>query len=738
MGRANKIPFLYTSLLYLCGFFLFLEWLYPIGEFTNIKNLSIFIIYAIFCFLISVFNMRWWITMLIKGIGLLVIINVLFTNDPIWGDFSFQALYLELSMNITYLFSGNWYHITDIFRSILFLLLIWMISYLIYYWFIVMKRILLFVLLTFIYITLIDTFTFYDASFTIVRIFIISFIALGMANFFKEIENQQIIFSWMKNWQKWMIPIIGVVFLTALLGYVAPKYGPQWPDPVPFLQGAVDYNNYGLNKNGNRSGYGDDDSHLGGSFLQDHTVVFHAITKHREYWRVETKDFYTGKGWEGPSKDYGALNVHLGFMANFSQNVLVEYNKAFIEFKESASIDKLVYPYGLVDVGVLQGPDLLADQSSGAIQKQTKNNQANEEYLLHYEKPLFDLEMLRSTSEVDPQAILDQYTNVPEALPDRIGDLARDITASASNRYDQAQAIERYFGRNGFVYETENVPFPEEDQDYVDQFLFETQAGYCDNYSTAMVVMLRTLDIPARWVKGFTGGEKIPNKLEEEELFDIYEVTNANAHSWVEVYFPEIGWVPFEPTQGFTNPIDFVEASEDVEDQEENQVENDLEEENINIPEQDIPEIEDQPEEANVVEDEVKGKKMNWRYLVLGIILFILIMSIILYMTRFRWKPAFLYATLKNNDDYDNYEKAYHHLLMQLEKKGIAKEPSQSLREYATYVDQTFNTKDMGILTSYYEKLLYNKQNKIKKDNEWIELWKSFMKQIQNNPRHKG
>src|SRR5690625_4363872 len=682
MGRANKIPFLYTSLLYLCGFFLFLEWLYPIGEFTNIKNLSIFIIYAIFCFLIFVFNMRWWITMLIKGIGLLVIINVLFTNDPIWGDFSFQALYLELSMNITYLFSGNWYHITDIFRSILFLLLIWMISYLIYYWFIVMKRILLFVLLTFIYITLIDTFifydssfsivrifiifllvlvisdifrsilfllliwmisyliyywfivmkrillfvlltfiyitlidtfTFYDASFTIVRIFIISFIALGMANFFKEIENQQIIFSWMKNWQKWMIPIIGVVFLTALLGYVAPKYGPQWPDPVPFLQGAVDYNNYGLNKNGNRSGYGDDDSHLGGSFLQDHTVVFHAITKHREYWRVETKDFYTGKGWEGPSKDYGALNVHLGFMANFSQNVLVEYNKAFIEFKESASIDKLVYPYGLVDVGILQGPDLLADQSSGAIQKQTKNNQANEEYLLHYEKPLFDLEMLRSTSEVDPQAILDQYTNVPEALPDRIGDLARDITASASNRYDQAQAIERYFGRNGFVYETENVPFPEEDQDYVDQFLFDTQAGYCDNYSTAMVVMLRTLDIPARWVKGFTGGEKIANKLEEEELFDIYEVTNANAHSWVEVYFPEIGWVPFEPTQGFTNPIDFVEASEDVEDQEENQVENDLEEENINIPEQDIPEIEDQPEEANVVEDEVKGKKMNLR-----------------------------------------------------------------------------------------------------------------------------
>ena len=75
---------------------------------------------------------------------------------------------------------------------------------------------------------------------------------------------------------------------------------------------------------------------------------------------------------------------------------------------------------------------------------------------------------------------------------------------------------------------------------------------------------------------------------------------------------------------------------------------------------------------------------------------------------------------------------------MQLEKKGIAKDPSQSLREYAAYVDEKFNTKDMSIITSYYENLLYNKQNKIKKDNEWIELWKNFMKHIQNNPRHKG
>lgn len=66
-----------------------------------------------------------------------------------------------------------------------------------------------------------------------------------------------------------------------------------------------------------------------------------------------------------------------------------------------------------------------------------------------------------------------------------------------------------------------------------------------------MVVMLRSVGIPARWVKGFTPGtfEALNDGLRE------YTVTNANAHSWVEVYFSGIGWVPFEPTRGFDNPF---------------------------------------------------------------------------------------------------------------------------------------------------------------------------------------
>src|SRR5690606_34249781 len=101
------------------------------------------------------------------------------------------------------------------------------------------------------------------------------------------------------------------------------------------------------------------------------------------------------------------------------------------------------------------------------------------------------------------------------------------------NQYEKVRAIEKYFSRNGFVYQISDVAVPGEEEDYVDQFLFDTKAGYCDNFSTSMVVMLRTLDIPARWVKGFTSGDIIESNINDGE-YDVYEVTNANAHSWVE------------------------------------------------------------------------------------------------------------------------------------------------------------------------------------------------------------
>jgi hypothetical protein len=77
----------------------------------------------------------------------------------------------------------------------------------------------------------------------------------------------------------------------------------------------------------------------------------------------------------------------------------------------------------------------------------------------------------------------------------------------------------------------------------VDYFLFDSREGYCDYYASAMVVMARAVGIPARIAVGYAGGEY------DEELGG-YRVRRSNAHTWVEIYFPDYGWIEFEPTAG--------------------------------------------------------------------------------------------------------------------------------------------------------------------------------------------
>ena len=175
--------------------------------------------------------------------------------------------------------------------------------------------------------------------------------------------------------------------------------------------------------------------------------------------------------------------------------------------------------------------------------------------------PLVDEEQLRQTGQDYPADIRRRYLQLP-AIPERVRQLAHELTADADHPYDKAKAIEAYLRSEEFAYDTRNVTIPEEDEDFVDQFLFESKRGYCDYFSTAMVVLLRSVGIPARWVKGFTAGELVqktsPTDDEAWPFRDVpyYEGTirQRHAHSWVEVYFSGIGWLPFEPTKGFALP----------------------------------------------------------------------------------------------------------------------------------------------------------------------------------------
>lgn len=144
--------------------------------------------------------------------------------------------------------------------------------------------------------------------------------------------------------------------------------------------------------------------------------------------------------------------------------------------------------------------------------------------------------LLRAAPEESP-AWEAQYLQLPR-LSARVRRLADSLTAGEPTRYDRARAVERWL-RGEFRYTLE-LPRDAEEAT-LDAFLFRRRAGHCEYFSTAMAVLLRAEGIPARNVTGFLGGEW--------NAFGRYLVVTGNdAHSWVEVWFPELGWVPFDPT----------------------------------------------------------------------------------------------------------------------------------------------------------------------------------------------
>lgn len=132
-----------------------------------------------------------------------------------------------------------------------------------------------------------------------------------------------------------------------------------------------------------------------------------------------------------------------------------------------------------------------------------------------------------------------RYVQLPSALPERVGALAQRITAGADTQYDKVRAIEDYL-RDRYRYDLDS-PVPPPGRDAVDHFLFDTDVGFCEQFASATVVMLRTLGIPARVAVGYTTGERNP-------FTGYYEVRASDAHSWIEVWFPTLGWYEFDPT----------------------------------------------------------------------------------------------------------------------------------------------------------------------------------------------
>lgn len=151
--------------------------------------------------------------------------------------------------------------------------------------------------------------------------------------------------------------------------------------------------------------------------------------------------------------------------------------------------------------------------------------------------PVRAARLLRVAAGDRPPEVDAAYLQLPDRLDPAVAELARTITEGADNDFDRADAIERHLRAN-YDYSTEGGHDPKAP---LEDFLFRRRQGHCEYFASAMVVLLRSLGVPARPANGFYGGVY-------NEYGRFYMMRQADAHSWVEVFFPGYGWTTFDPT----------------------------------------------------------------------------------------------------------------------------------------------------------------------------------------------
>src|SRR3984885_2745632 len=153
---------------------------------------------------------------------------------------------------------------------------------------------------------------------------------------------------------------------------------------------------------------------------------------------------------------------------------------------------------------------------------------------------------LRAASTDFPPEIREDYLQLPPKIDPRIKKLAMDVTARQTNDYDRAAEIRRYLIGH-YSYTLDLTGPTGRNPDPLGYFLFTSHAGHCEYFATAMTVMLRSIDVPARYVTGFLPGEY-------NDVGGDYIIRGSGAHAWVEVFFNGYGWITFDPTPPSNEP----------------------------------------------------------------------------------------------------------------------------------------------------------------------------------------
>ncbi|MER3422691.1 MAG: hypothetical protein C4293_05140 [Nitrospiraceae bacterium] len=267
----------------------------------------------------------------------------------------------------------------------------------------------------------------------------------------------------------------------------------------------------------------------------------------RFYFRGVAYDHYNGRSWTNSSARHPVMNrtPDGGFLID----------RRRIDQKEVGLRQDIVME--ALDIPVLFGIPVMHSVTGNFLALQTDGmggvyvsspSSTRFRYSVHSFPDRISKEERTVFSSSYPSLVKARFLQLPELSP-QVLELARQVTSDAQSPYEKALAVKQYLlGNYRYSLDVRTVS----ERSPVEEFLFTRKTGYCEHYATAMVVMLRTLGIPARLVTGFLPGEW-------NDFGNYYTVRQQDAHAWVEVFFPQSGWVTFDPTPSvapsLSNPV---------------------------------------------------------------------------------------------------------------------------------------------------------------------------------------
>ncbi|MEZ4868408.1 MAG: transglutaminaseTgpA domain-containing protein [Caldilineaceae bacterium] len=252
------------------------------------------------------------------------------------------------------------------------------------------------------------------------------------------------------------------------------------------------------------------------------------------YMRGATLTIYNGKGWRNPTTlTRERQDANQPWMAESTEG-----RKQLVQTVTMLGNSTVLYaaPEPL-EPGLDYQAEVRADGDLVALWQRASN------YTVISSIPAVSEAMLAAAPAWGPDHPLPEayavHLQLPSTITDRTRELAAQLVADQTTMYGKARTIELFLRQ--YEYDLTVAAPPSGVTDVADYFLFDLQRGYCDYYATAFVVLARLAGLPTRFATGYAPGYW--NEYEQ-----LWTVTESQAHSWPEVYFPLYGWIPFEPT----------------------------------------------------------------------------------------------------------------------------------------------------------------------------------------------